>query len=125
MKPGGAPRNRKVSIHNMYKRRLRKLSRVLDQYLHVAQAKLDPSQSGNVHNRAEIEHLAEKGAELARLLPAQEGSADPPQGGVVAPDPARQRASGEVRFGPDASEFFEGLTEEELEEMKRAFNKEA
>jgi len=123
VKPGGAPRNRKVSIHNMYKRRLRKLSRILDQYLHVAQAKLDPSQSGNIHNRAEIEHLVEKGAELARLLPAQESSVDHPHDGEVSPELAHQPASGTGRVGPDADEFFEGLTHEELEEMKRAFNK--
>lgn len=125
MKPGGAPRSRKVSIHNMYKRRLRKLSRALDQYLQLAQAKLDRSQSGNVHNRADIEYLVAKGTELAVLLPIEQERAERSPAGD-APPAGRQPAADETEnASPGASEFFRGLTKEEWEEMKRAFNKDA
>jgi hypothetical protein len=117
------PKNKKVSIHSMYKRRLRKLSRALDQYLQLARAKLDRSQSGNIHNRAEIEHLVSKATELARLLPAQETSAEHPPAGGGFPEVPQQPVSDADRHGTGASEFFEGLTQEEWEEMKRAFNK--
>ena len=123
MKPGGAPRNRKVSIHNMYKRRLEKLSRALDQYLQLAQAKLDESQSGNIHNRTEIEYLVAKGMELAVMLPRGQEPADRSPVGDASPG-APQRAAGETDDAlAGASEFFNGLTREEWEEMRRAFNK--
>lgn len=125
MKPDGAPKNRKVSIHNKYKSRLHKLSRALEQYLHFARAKLDRSQSGNVHNRAEIEHLLAKGSELARLLPPQEGPADHLPDAQVSPEVPRQAGLDAEHPGAEASELFEGLTQEEWEEMKRAFNNRA
>ena len=122
MTPESEPKNRKVSIHNKYKVRLRKLSHALDQYIQFARAKLDRSQSGNVHNRAEIEHLLSKGAELARLLPAQDKPADRPPEGSVSPENPRQPALEAEHPTADASELFEGLTQEEWEEMKKAFN---
>jgi hypothetical protein len=125
VKPDGAPRNRKVSIHNMYRRRLRKLSRALDQYLQLAEAKLDKAQSGNIHNRAEIEYLVAKGMELAVLLPSEQERADRSSPGNGSPG-TPQRAAGETETpSPGANEFFKGLTNEEWEEMKRAFNKDA
>lgn len=125
MTPEGEPKNRKVSIHNKYKVRLRKLTRALDQYLQFARAKLDRSQSGNVHNRAEIEHLLSKGTELARLLPAQDKPADRPSEGNVSLENPRQPALEAEHPTADASELFEGLTQEEWEEMKKAFNERA
>lgn len=108
----------------MYKRRLRKLSRALDQYLQLAEAKLDRSQSGNIHNRTEIEYLVAKGMELAVLLPSEEERADRTSAGDASPV-TQQRAAGETENpSPGANEFFNGLTKEEWEEMKRAFNKE-
>jgi len=123
--PDGEPKNRKVSIHSKYKSRLRKLSRALDQYIRFARAKLDRSQSGNIHNRAEIEHLLSKGTELARLLPAEDKPADHPADDRVSPEIPRRPALEAEHPTSDASELFEGLTQEEWEEMKRAFNKRA
>jgi hypothetical protein len=109
----------------MYRRRLRKLSRALDQYLQLAEAKLDNAQSGNIHNRAEIEYLVAKGMELAVLLPSEQERTDPSSPGHGSPG-TPQRAAGDTENpSRDANEFFKGLTQEEWEEMKRAFNKDA
>lgn len=123
MELDGKLKSKRISIRNKYKRRLRRLSRALDQYLEVAKAKLDRSQSGNIRNRAEIEGLVSKGMELAAILTSREQLANGwPVGDALVEVPNQTAGeSEEILIGAD--EFFKGLTKEEWEEMKRAFSK--
>ncbi len=71
-------KNRKVSIHNKYTRRLRRLSFSVEEFLKLAEMKLDRSLSGDVHNRAEIEQIEMKCRELAALLADSKDDIDSP-----------------------------------------------
>jgi len=99
------------------------LSHALDAYLQAAKAKLDRPQSGNIHNRAEIEHLLSKGTELARILASQEELANRPPVGDTLVEVPQQTAGDTEEILIGANEFFKGLTKEEWEEMKSAFTK--
>ncbi len=118
----GKPKNKRVSIHNKYRRRLQRLSRVLDQFLQLAKAKLDRSQSGNIHNRAEIEQLLSKGTELAGILTSQEQLTNGPPVGDALVEVPKQTAGDSEEILIGANEFFKGFTIKEWEEMKSAFN---
>ncbi|MDP1767895.1 MAG: hypothetical protein Q8L74_03715 [Nitrospirota bacterium] len=117
----GEPKNRKVSIHNKYKRRLRNLSHAIDQYLQMAEIKLDKSQSGSIHNRAEIEKIVDKTKELAAMLPSKSE--------LISCPPVRddffevlERTAGDTeKIIAEANEFFKGLTEEDWAEMRNSF----
>ena len=123
MAPDSELKIKKASLQKKYKRRLRTLSRALDRYLQIARAKLDRSQSGKVYNRAKIENLVFKSTELAGILSDQER----PTVSTRSSDPrieGRPRASApDEKIMIDADEFFEGLTQDEWDELKRAFNK--
>ena len=119
----GDPKIKKASLQKKYKRRVRSLSRALDRYLEIAQAKLDQSRSGKIYNRARIEHLVFKTTELSGLLSDQERLSVGPQRGYrhMEGRPQTRVAEGPIKI--DADEFFEGLTQDEWEELRRAFNK--
>lgn len=114
---------KKASLQKKYKRRLRSLSRALDRYLQIARAKLDRSQSGKVYNRAKIEHLVLKGTELAGMLSHQERLPVSPGRSHLRSEGMPQTPVPQNQIKIDADEFFEGLTKDEWEELKRAFNK--
>ena len=119
----GDPKIKKASLQKKYKRRIRSLSRALDRYLEIAQAKLDQSQSGKIYNRARIEQLVFKTTELSGLLSDQERLRFSPRRRYLhterRPQPPEPGEKGMI----DADEFFKGLTKDEWEELKRAFNK--
>lgn len=66
------PKNPRLSIHNKYKRRLRRLSLHLADFIFHAEQKL----AGNIYKREEIEAILAKAKELAALLPAPEDAID-------------------------------------------------
>ena len=119
----GTPKNNKVSIQKKYKRRLRGLSRALDQYIEIARAKLDRSRSGNIYNRENIEHLVVKSTELSGMLSALEQSTNRAEcDDHRASSPSSTDGSKE-NILIDGDEFFSGLTQEEWDELRNAFNK--
>ena len=123
MPSDGAPKTSRISIQKKYKRRVRTLSRALDQYLHIARAKLDESQSGKIYNRTKIQHLALKCTELAGMIAALEQSISRTR---LIDQADRHQHAPEGRAGNtliDGDEFFKGLTQQEWDELRRAFNK--
>lgn len=123
MSISGAPKTTKISIQKKYKRRVRTLSRALDQYLHIARAKLDQSQSGKIYNRTRIQHLVLKCTELSGMIAALEQSVNRARSNN--PAMKRQHAlEGNVEnVLIDGDEFFKGLTQQEWDELRSAFNK--
>ena len=119
----GDPKIKKASLQKKYKRRMRSLSRALDRYLEIAQAKLDRSQSGKIYNRARIEHLVFKTTELSGLLSDQERPRFSPRRRYLHTERRPQTPGPGEKGMIDADEFFKGLTQDEWEELKRAFNK--
>ena len=75
---GDEPKNLKVSIHNKYKRRLKSLSRLLDDFIFHADQKLDRAITGNIHHREDIKKIVAKCRELAVLLPDPADLSDNP-----------------------------------------------
>lgn len=119
----GASTSKKVSIQKKYKRRVRALSRALDHYLQVANSKLDESQSGKIYNRTKIEHLVFKCTELAGMIAALE---EPAARIKLDNQAAKRRQSQQDNTQNvliDRDEFFTGLTQQEWDELRRAFNK--
>ena len=119
----GTPKNNKVSIQKKYKRRLRGLSRALDQYVEIARAKLDRSRSGNIYNREKIEHLVVKSTELAGMLSALERSTHYPERSDHGNSSLPSADGSKENILIDGDEFFSGLTQEEWDELRNAFNK--
>ena len=119
----GASISTKVSIQKKYKRRVRALSRALDHYLQVAKTKLDESQSGKIYNRTRIEHLAFKCTELAGMIAALEE----PAARIKLDNQAARRQQFQQGSTEnvliDRDEFFTGLTQQEWDELRSAFNK--
>jgi len=116
-----AMKGTRSSIHRKYQRRLRRLARALNEYLQLAKIKLDRSQSGNIRNRAQIEHLLSKATELAVIL-AMHGEVTqcPPVDDVLAG--GSNNSSGDPEeISIDKDKLFEEFTKEELEEMISAF----
>jgi len=109
------------SIHRKYKRRVRRLSRAVNEYLELAKIKLDRSQSGNIRNRTQIEQLLSKATELAVILTMQgELTQCPPVDDVLVG--ASNQTSGEPEeISIDKDNLFEEFTNEEIEEMISAF----
>jgi hypothetical protein len=103
------PEDRKISIHNKYNRRLRRLSISIEEFLKLADMKLDRSLSGKIQNRAQIEQIAKKCRELATLIP------DPRH--AIAHPPVRdnffeafQQTHGVTEQLISANDFFKDLT---------------
>ena len=119
----GASTSKKVSIQKKYKRRVRALSRALDHYLQIAKAKLDQAQSGKIYNRAKIEHLVFKSIELAGMIAALEESASRIQLNDHAAKRQQNPPDSTENVLIDRDEFFTGLTQQEWDELKSAFNK--
>ncbi|MDY4347175.1 hypothetical protein [Pectobacterium brasiliense] len=116
------PKNQRASIHNKYKRRLRSLSRHIDDFLYHARLKLDESVAGNIYKREEIEVVVQKATELAQLLPNPN---DTFNGLSVRDDffEILERAAGETeKIMADADSFFKNLSQEEWEEMVSSYN---
>jgi hypothetical protein len=61
-------KKQKLSIHNKYNRRLVRLSFSVEEFLKLADMKLDISLFGKVHNREQIMQVVDKCRELAALL---------------------------------------------------------
>lgn len=113
------PKNKKVSIHNKYKRRLKSLSFILTDFLFYAEQKLDRSQAGAIHHRADIEKIFEKSKELSELLPSIDELIDC---GTVRGDfldlIQQDSDSGNTqKILEDADDFFKSLSKEEWDEM--------
>ena len=66
-----------------------------------------------------------KGLELAVMLPSEQQAAARSPAGDGPPGTDQRAAAETEQASPGANEFFKGLTKEEWEEMKRAFNKDA
>ncbi|EOF8195031.1 TPA: hypothetical protein ACPY5Y_001570 [Yersinia enterocolitica] len=69
------PKNLKKSINDKYNRRVKSLSRHLEDFIYHAEMKLDESISGRIYRRDEIESIVEKVKELVAILPV---SNEPP-----------------------------------------------
>jgi hypothetical protein len=120
---GKPKKNERVSIHRKYKRRLRRLSRVLDEYLQLARIKLDPLRSGNIRNRTGIEQSLSKATELAVILTMQEELTNRPRLDDVLVRAPKQTAGDSEKISIGEDELFKELTTEEWEEMISAFKK--
>lgn len=120
---GKPMKNKRVSSQRKYMRRLRRLSRALDEYLQLAKIKLDPSQSGNIRNRTEIEQLLSKATELAVILTMREELTKSPPLDDVPVGASKQTAGDPEEISISEDELFKELTKEEWEEMISAFKK--
>lgn len=115
------PKNKRLSIHNKYKRRLKWLSHALDDFIQSAERKLDESIAGKIHKRNEIEAIVSKCKELAGIIPTPEELDNGPQ---IRTDflEMLQQASGDTdKILNDAQEFFNGFTAGDWDEMRRSF----
>jgi hypothetical protein len=64
-----SPKNLKRSIHGKYRRRLRNLAHVANDFLDAAKRKLDRRRSGRIKHRAKIEMIVQECEKLVELLP--------------------------------------------------------
>lgn len=109
------------SIHRKYRRRLRRLSRAVNGYLQLAKIKLDPSQSGTIRNRTQIEQLLSKATELAVILAMQGELTQCPLVDELLVGTSNQTSGAPEEISIDKDELFEEFTREEIEEMISAF----
>jgi len=109
------------SIQRKYRRRLRRLSRALNEYLQLAKIKLDRSQSGNIRNRNQIEQLLSKATELAVILTMQGELTQCPPVEEVLVGASNQTSGNPEEISIDKDNLFEEFTKEEIEEMISAF----
>lgn len=115
-------KNQRLSVHNKYKRRLRSLSRYVDDFLYHANMKLDESVAGYIYKRQEIEQVVNKAQELAALLPNPNDAFDGPS---IRDDflEILEHSSGETeQIIAEAESFFKNLSKEEWEEMVKNYN---
>jgi len=71
-------KKRKLSIHHKYNRRLVRLSFSLEEFLKLADMKLDMSLFGKVHDREQIMQIVDKCRELTALLQDSKNKIDRP-----------------------------------------------
>ena len=74
--PRRSPEDKKTSLRNRYKRKLKHLANTLDQFINLANQRLDETQSGKIRRREEVQNLLEKCRDLRELLPP-EGNGKP------------------------------------------------
>jgi hypothetical protein len=118
----GDPKNLRLSVHNKYKRKLKSLSRMVDDFLRHAEMKLDKSVAGKIYKREAIEDVVEQAKKLATLLPTPEGALDCPP---VREDflEVLQQADGNAgKIIADAEAFLKGLSKEGWDEMAKTYN---
>ena len=118
------PKNPRLSVHNKYKRRLKALSRSVDDFLQHAKMKLDESVAGKIYKKEEIDEVVAKAKELAALLPNPEEAIDCPPIKEDFLEVLQQTATaGDTeKVIADAEAFFKGLSKEEWDEMVKAYN---
>jgi hypothetical protein len=63
------PKDLKGSIRNKYKRRLKSLAHILDDFIYHAELRLDKSRAGNIHKREETENLLRRCKDLREFIP--------------------------------------------------------
>ena len=111
------PKNPKLSVHNQYKRRLRRLSLCLSDFIFHAEQKLD----GNIYKREEIEKVLAKAKELATLLPTPDNALDCP---AVRDDLLEILQSGGQQTDAildNANKFFAELSKEDWDELIQSY----
>jgi hypothetical protein len=71
--PRSSSRNKKASIRNKYKRKLKHLAHTLDALINLANQRLDEAQSGRIYRREKTQDLLDKCKALRELLPSEDG----------------------------------------------------
>ncbi|MCO7230315.1 hypothetical protein NH398_13870 [Halomonas sp. CnH100-B] len=116
------PKNPRLSVHNKYKRRLKSLSRHVDDFLYHADMKLDESIAGNIYKREEIEQVVAKVRELAALLPDTDEAFDGPSIREDFLEVLEQSAGETEKIMAEADNFFKSLSAEEWDEMVKSYH---
>lgn len=109
------PKNLKKSINDKYNRRVKSLSRHLEDFIYHAEMKLDESISGRIYRRSEIESIVEKVKELVAILPV---SNEPPSVNFDIIENATEETQ---RILSEGQKFFDNLSPEEWAEMISTF----
>ena len=112
------PKNQKKSINDKYNRRVKSLSRHLEDFIYHAEMKLDESISGRIYRRSEIESIVEKVKELMAILPASD---EPPSINFDILEIIENATEETQRILSEGQKFFGNLSPEELAEMISTF----
>ncbi|CAS08647.1 hypothetical protein [Escherichia coli] len=112
------PKNLKKSINDKYNRRVKSLSRHLEDFIYHAEMKLDESISGRIYRRSEIESIVEKVKELMAILPASD---EPPSINFDILEIIENATEETQRILSEGQKFFDNLSPEELAEMISTF----
>ena len=112
------PKNLKKSINDKYNRRVKSLSRHLEDFIYHAEMKLDESISGRIYRRSEIESIVEKVKELMAILPASD---EPPSINFDILEIIENATEETQRILSEGQKFFGNLSPEELAEMISTF----
>lgn len=118
----GEPKNLRLSIHNKYKRRLKSLSRAVDDFLQHAEMKLDESVAGRIYKKEAIEDVVAQVRKLAVLLPNPKEVLDCPPIREDFLEVLQQAGGNTEKIIADAEAFFKGLSKEEWDEMAKTYN---
>lgn len=112
------PKNLKKSINDKYNRRVKSLSRHLEDFIYHAEMKLDESVSGRIYRRSEIESIVEKVKELAAILPV---STEPPSINFDVIEMIENATEETQRILSEGQKFLDNLSSEEWAEMISTF----
>lgn len=63
------PKDKKRSIRDKYKRRLKNLAFMLDEYIMHAEERLNEKKAGKIRNKKETQELLQKCTELRKIIP--------------------------------------------------------
>lgn len=111
----GQPKNLKKSINDKYNRRVKSLSRHLEDFIYHAEMKLDESISGRIYRRSEIESIVEKVKELVAILPVSNESPS------INFDIIENATEETQRILSEGQKFLDNLSSEEWAEMISTF----
>lgn len=112
------PKNLKKSINDKYNRRVKSLSRHLEDFIYHAEMKLDESISGRIYRRCEIESIVEKVKELVAILPV---SNEPPSINLDIIEIIENATQETQRILSEGQKFLDSLSSEEWAEMISTF----
>lgn len=111
----GQPKNLKKSINDKYNRRVKSLSRHLEDFIYHAEMKLDESISGRIYRRSEIESIVGKVKELVAILPVSNESPS------INFDIIENATEETQRILSEGQKFLDNLSSEEWAEMISTF----
>tara|TARA_R110001599_G_scaffold64023_3_gene179199 strand:+ start:857310 stop:857684 length:375 start_codon:yes stop_codon:yes gene_type:complete len=115
------PKNPRLSLHHKYKRRLPALSWSVAEFLTYAEQKLNPDIGGNIHKRTEIEAIVSKCKELQTLPPDPQDANDVPPIREGFLEVLQSAGENTKKILAEADKFLKELSEEEWEEMRKAY----